>query len=602
MKVVDPIEQILLATDQIRAPLDALSMQSAIHQAIDQAGLTLTEEEREFALAEISAWAMSTEAFNIEPWCRYFGPSGYGLLNGKTVYSPPIDELGVTAYGLWVSRIDHLTHPVLVARYADLAWELAKPVGKVKPAYRHSIAAIDGYLESISGGLVPEFHDRVVQAIRALQLSRQMGDVERSETATGVLLDLHALALRSEGFWWKTYDGLVSDRKLSVERRADLAASFEGLAARFGDPTVSPGFDPFEVQPVAERLLAYYARIGSRSDANRINEQVGRAFERSASLGDNMRASSLLQDAENAYLDAGCPDDAKRVRLARIEAIRKSAEEMVSFEHTFTITREQMDGFLASVISENPFSTLVRIASEFVHALPALETSLRKVSEGSISGFIPIAVMADDHQAATIGGIDDDLDGRLVQHASHDIQWTSPFLDRALRAAIEKHDLGPHAFAGFADRSGLFDDLSFVIEGVGAWFGNDHMKAIHVLVPQIEQALRAITGKLGQPVTRRHPTMDDREIALGMSEILGNPIIKGALSADLTFFFRTIYTDPRGLNLRNQVAHGLLGRGMINSVISDRLIHTLLVLGVWEKLAEHRKKGSATPDETERVL
>ncbi|WP_081934936.1 DUF4209 domain-containing protein [Rhizobium sp. OV201] len=29
-----------------------------------------------------------------------------------------------------------------------------------------------------------------------------------------------------------------------------------------------------------------------------------------------------------------------------------------------------------------------------------------------------------------------------------------------------------------------------------------------------------------------------------------------------------MYSDPRGLNLRNSIAHGTLERGMINAVIS----------------------------------
>jgi hypothetical protein len=205
--------------------------------------------------------------------------------------------------------------------------------------------------------------------------------------------------------------------------------------------------------------------------------------------------------------------------------------------------------------------------------------------------FIPIAIMAKDHQAAMLGGVEDDLDGRVIHHAQQNVQWTSPDLHRALQAGIKKHELNPYTITGFAERSGLFEDSSFLLEGVGAWFA--HLKAIHVLVPQVERALRTITGKLGEPVTRKHPTMLDREIAIGMGEMLGNKVVKDTLGADLTLYFKLVYSDPRGLNLRNSIAHGRLERGMINAVISDVLIHSLLVLGLWDQLADHRKKKVA---------
>ena len=87
--------------------------------------------------------------------------------------------------------------------------------------------------------------------------------------------------------------------------------------------------------------------------------------------------------------------------------------------------------------------------------------------------------------------------------------------------------------------------------------------------------------------------MPDREIAIGMGDIFGNKVVKDILGADLTLYFKLIYSDPRGLNLRNSIAHGTLERGMINAVISDLLIHSLLVLGLWDQLADHRKKKAA---------
>ena len=595
MKIPVEFENIIADVEKRQDPLPSHYLHTELIRARTALGKDLDVDLNAGAFAELVAWTLTTEAWRLEPWHSYFGPFGSWVsIDGKNVFTPAVDQVDDAIFQHWASRVGQFRHPGLQARYADLCWELARTVGNVKPDFRHAIAAVDAYLEGMSSGLITEFHEQIASASRALDIARQVRDSDRSEAAIVILLQLHDAAVAArEGWWWKTYDRLIADKVLTDDRRAHLAQSLEGLAAEYGDTANPERFDPFRLEDVSKRLQAYYYRVGSRADVVRLQETVGKAFEHTAGLGDNLRASSMLQSAENAYLDAGKQEDAKRTRIARIKAIEASREEMQSFETTQTITKEEMETFLSTVVTDNPLRTFARIANQFVPEVAQIEAMIKKGGEdgeGSIMDLIPIAIMAKDHQAAMLGGVEDDLDGRVIYHAQQNVQWTSPYLHCALQSAIEKHELNPYAVTGFAERSGLFEDSSFLLEGVGAWFAHDHMKAIHVLVPQVERALRTITGKLGEPVTRKHPTMLDREIAIGMGEIFANNVVKETLDVDLTLYFKLIYSDPRGLNLRNSIAHGTIERGMINSVISNILIHSLLVLGLWDQLAEHRKK------------
>jgi len=165
-------------------------------------------------------------------------------------------------------------------------------------------------------------------------------------------------------------------------------------------------------------------------------------------------------------------------------------------------------------------------------------------------------------------------------------------LDAALERAKERHALTPHHFVGWAARTGLFENLSLLLEGVKAWYEEDWVKAVHVLVPQIELGLRGIVAALGKPITRPHPTVPGVSVAIGMGDILYSKEIAPALGEDLTLHFLAIYADPRGFNLRNDLAHGLLGPERINRGQTVRLIHTLLVFGIWEELAKARDASS----------
>jgi lysyl-tRNA synthetase, class I len=272
------------------------------------------------------------------------------------------------------------------------------------------------------------------------------------------------------------------------------------------------------------------------------------------------------------------------------EKIAASAAQMRTFTFETTITKDDMEKFLASVVVDDIGSTFVRIASEFVESRPKLEAQVDRLIENSpLMAMITQTVMAEKHVAAKVGSVEDDPFGRLIRQATESMSFNDVWLIAALDRAIEVHGLTPHHVVGWAARTRLFDDLNLLMEGVTAWFAGDFVKAIHVLIPQIEAALRAIAEKLGKPTTKAHPKITGVSVAVNMGDLLYSQEVTDALGADITLYLLTVYADPRGFNLRNDMAHGLLGAGQMSGNMASRLIHTLLVLGIWDQLAQARK-------------
>jgi hypothetical protein len=77
-----------------------------------------------------------------------------------------------------------------------------------------------------------------------------------------------------------------------------------------------------------------------------------------------------------------------------------------------------------------------------------------------------------------------------------------------------------------------------------------------------------------------------------MGDLLFSNEVTGTLGADITLHCLTLYTDPRGFNLRNEMAHGLLPPQQMTYSVATRLIHTLFVLGIWDQLAEARRSNA----------
>jgi len=84
-------------------------------------------------------------------------------------------------------------------------------------------------------------------------------------------------------------------------------------------------------------------------------------------------------------------------------------------------------------------------------------------------------------------------------------------------------------------------------EGIQAHLDGDHTKAIHVIIPQIEQGLRELltltgtailkTGRNGMTQYKNH------------NDILREPIIKTSLGDDLRLYLLTFLADERCHNL-----------------------------------------------------
>jgi hypothetical protein len=113
-----------------------------------------------------------------------------------------------------------------------------------------------------------------------------------------------------------------------------------------------------------------------------------------------------------------------------------------------------------------------------------------------------------------------------------------------------------------------------------------------VLVPQVEQALRNLLGVLRIPTTKtvaRHPGIEDVK---SMNDVLSDSRVRQSIPENLWRYLVVVYIERRGgLNLRNDLAHGLVGPKAFSQSTADRIVHTLLALS----LIRVQEKESAAP-------
>lgn len=590
--VVPPaIEDVILKFDQANAVVGELTIKGELIKARD-ALVDITDAENMGVWAEVLAFALAADAYHYSPWKTYFGPMGSRTYeDGRQEYWPDIAGTHPEVIGHWARQARRLKHPVLKARYADLAWDMSRAITNIAPDPDMARIAIDAYLASLD--LRPDAHRAFEAAIRALDLAQMLRDTGRIENARKALLELHRIAVqRPEGLWRKAFDRLIDDKHagLKEEETDRLVADLEALLTRFSNTADPKQFDPHSAEDVAKRLIGYHSKRKKHEERVRLQQIVGRSFEHAASLADPMLASSFLQTAVTAYREARLPEESKRARVEMEEKIEASHAQMQTHTFEIPISSEGMEQFLGSVVTQDIGSTFARIASKFLHSRERLEAEVRTHMETSpLMAMISQTIMAENHVAATVGSVEDDPFGRVIRQAVQTISFDDMWLLAALHRAIEVHSLTPHHFVGWIARTRLYDDLVLLMEGVAAWFQGDFVKAIHVLIPQVEMGLRKIVDKLGRPITKAHPKIPGASVVVNMGDILYMKEVTDVLGRDITLHLLTLYADPRGFNLRNEMAHGFMSSDQMDAAHAARIIHTLMLLGVWDQLAEARK-------------
>ncbi len=117
---------------------------------------------------------------------------------------------------------------------------------------------------------------------------------------------------------------------------------------------------------------------------------------------------------------------------------------------------------------------------------------------------IGVTRIVGDHFAAEAGSIEDDPEGRLIMQLAQHIDFYNFALNRSLDQLWAKNGLEADTIMAALDESPVFtpERRPLLEEGVKAYVAGDYTKAIHVLIPQIEQALRQLLVLTGVPTLK----------------------------------------------------------------------------------------------------
>lgn len=467
--------------------------------------------------------------------------------------------------------IPFIDEPKLCARISDIAWLLSKPRN-----HKHALSAIDNY-RSIEIGTESwirdgrdgrECWDRAIQ----LCLMLQAGAGERLKEIESKIVEALKESLPEDGYLANWLADLLSKHHLGVKDNRDIAEKLEALATYFEDSG-----DLHRARDYLDAASEWYKKS---EDAPQSTVMIVRNAECWVKEAINMVAASFYfyESAIHKYrtIPKALRDqhnvEERIVELRGLmnEAGENSLNEMGKITSGSIDISELIENSVKAVKGKELSEALLQFANVYRgaradkirsfseemirnHPLRSLFAATHMSSDGRVIAKKPAADLGGENQESVIWP-------EMVKYYAMELSLVvQGDIWPALEVIRQEHRLKEADFYSVVKRSPVVppDRIRLMAKAIFQGFDGDFISALHLLIPQIENLVRYHLKQHGEKTT--NIDINGIENENGLSTLMDNSKVEDIFGKDLSFELKAIFCDPFGPNLRNELAHGLIG-------------------------------------------
>lgn len=541
--------------------------------------------------------------------------------------SVKVDRFSIEIWEMAIDLSNDLNHPILGPYFDDLILFNKEEKGPVSQIINfdfksHYIRIIQRYLGKIKWlwNLKPT-HDcnqvdpALTDAIE--RTSHLCCKYYNKDTAFELLEYLRKISSQYyvENSWrWilpliKSFTFLVESKKVSCIINKQEIHEFYKYAVNCASGFSEPGGLYFLI-PYCNRLVCTLAKHLSVNDAEEIEYQsninlLGKVASYKAKYESNLSASMILN---NAIIIAKKKGDEKKVlefSHTQMMYMQKEEKEDEVNIHEFELRRDNStweiflspfqgklspEKSLSMWISHPSFVPDYRIIhgqiqqSGFLSHLilpPVLVGNLGNQISSSTSEDTSVSIMASSTARLTLSAIASMYMIPTLDYLKKENKITDIII-------LEKITTWSLLYP---------DNKDVVIHGIKKHFEKDYISSVYILALQFESLLRRALYLAGVSDTidttySKKGGVQQSERTLG-SFLKRSEVVK-ILGPELSMHYRFIFTrdtDLLGLNLRNDVAHGIIQPHLLNEVTSTLVLHSILLLTTISMKGENDEKN-----------
>ncbi len=615
--LTESVTSVLADYDNRSGPFDMHDLSGAVNSRVAAWRDSKCEIPAEVLADQIALEVLPDYGRKESGWGTYHGPV-MEFANGATV--PDFSSFTADYVTVWVRRCRDLKHPLLKARFADVAWDLYRKIPQAVCPHDVPRVMVDAVLTGVADGLYPNEIDCIRDLRRALIVAVSLRDDSRTTAVRSSILDYEERVAVDAlpGLWGFGFDLLLDDKRkpgTTPEEETRIITALESRLARLSghdDPAV---LDPHHVEGAALRLAGHYRRVNRMEDVRRVLGLYAQSYLKKVDGTDHPAGSAWLEQVHDTLLKFNLHDEAKAILPHYCDAAQRMRRQMPYHQESITIDGNEVEQYLLEMTGGEWEVVFTRLIGRY---LPRREIEMGRLREAmkdrTILDLFPPTLVGDDGRTlARVGTLDEDPEGHLVLQYSRSMGFAATFLRLVVDRLVETRHLSVREIADYVYQSPVLDQSkrAIVEAALTAFLAKNWLVAIHLLVPQIEDTIRRLVGLTGGPTMKKKREKHDGMQLRNLDELLRDERVLRILGEDEAFYLRVLLTDQRGWNLRNEVCHGITQLDGFNSATADRLLHALLLLGslrlkekagttegpVSEPESEHRETNTAVTAE-----
>jgi len=571
--------QVVLAdfnTDQ-KSPLeDERDIATLIRQCINQSPLPAD------VLAELYAFSLMEDSRHGQThWGTYFGPQAAQYENGAFSEEIPLEKITSEVVTHWEKRIGECTNPILLARYAGLVWEFKSKVGTTRPDFKKvGIVYMKNLLRSTQEGsfIRPTLVFRKLG--RGLSLCVQYNQPALKKEAIQQIINYEQKvgSISKPGYWRFSYDLIAKGFGVNADEET-LMLIITRMKQRLDELVAKAKKEKIDINHIweyTERLSEHYRSKDKYDEIKLILTDLSTAVNDLIENCSAVKAIHLLEKLRESYKENKFDQEAESILIKIQELGPKMIEEMKTSRVELKISNQEIEKIVALCLTGDTRSILNQIS---IGLIPRKDAVLN--FSGGAALFNSITKTIHDVTGRTVskvGPISEDETGNFVYQLAQTLTIYSIYLRNVLAAATNRSLVTIDEIMTLVKNTPLVktDKYNIIKKAIDAYFQNDYIIFLHLIVPQIEaMCLRIIEVNKGN-IWRE--TKGGTFHVRVFDDILRDDLFINVVGEGNAVYLRAIFTEQRGWNVRNIISHGLSSEETFTSAKADRILAVLLQL------------------------
>jgi lysyl-tRNA synthetase class 1 len=516
---------------------------------------------------------------------------------------PDVDGLmdDEEAISYYCKRIEETSSQVRRARYADIVYcSMARQGGDV---YQYGMKAADAYLAQTSLCLEQErYFELIANLDRAAEFAVLFNNKDLAAETTDHIRDALDKVVSRQGFRWALWlcDTLLflnqkqedivdcdTGKEIQVICEEGISYSRDSEDWRLARSLMQLGATVAELMGDESEAWEYQVQ-----EAAYLKEQARQRETREGPTGGSLTAFKIMEMAVHAYqrLVSLAPDDDKKelmreeVAETRREArrlIRQSEEEMQEHQVSIDVPRNGLEREVIEPLLESPPEETLAALACHPNLVPNIDDiraqATEPVDQYLLHHLFSHIHLRDGRKVDEIS-LQDDESAQLMEHLGYWFKTHIRLLDFALHRLREEDRFTANSFVEHIKRWDFVSevDLPFIETGVERYFSGDFISALHVLTPRVEHMLKSALEQVGvSPVA----VPNQRQILeQTFGSFLHRPDVRESLGETIWYYLDFALVNERGLNIRNDVAHGWVASPQCNRYPVQVVLFAILLL------------------------